>query len=57
MVVVFYNKEKDKPTRAEMAKSKELFKNAIKNLILLRRLENMAFMLDELTSKFGLYKY
>ena len=31
IVVVFYNKENDKTTRVEIAKSKELFKNARKN--------------------------
>jgi DNA-directed RNA polymerase specialized sigma54-like protein len=56
IVVVFYNKEKDKPTKVEIAKSKELFKNARKNFVLLGQLEASALTLDDLTYKVGLSK-
>ena len=56
IVVVYYNKENDKTTRVEIAKSKELFKNARKNLILLKQLENSPLTLDGLASKVVLSK-
>ena len=56
IVVVYYNKENDKTTRVEIAKSKELFKNARKNLILLKQLENSPLTLDDLASKVVLSK-
>ena len=56
IVVVFYNKENDKTTRVEIAKSKELFKNARRNLVLLKQLEKLPLTLDDLTSKVDLSK-
>ena len=56
IVVVYYNKENDKTTRVEIAKSKELFKNARRNLVLLKQLEKLPLTLDDLTSKVDLSK-
>ena len=56
IVVVFYNKENDKTTRVEIGKSKNLFKNARKNLFLLRQLENSTLTLNDLASRVGLSK-
>ncbi len=56
IVVVFYNKENDKTTKVEIAKSKELFKNARKNFVLLGQLEDSALTLEDLTYKVGLSK-
>jgi DNA-binding transcriptional ArsR family regulator len=54
--VVFFNKENNKTSRVEIAKSKDLFRNARKNLRLLRLLENTSLTLDDLTSKINLSK-
>jgi DNA-binding transcriptional ArsR family regulator len=56
MAVVFFNKENNKTSRVEIAKSKDLFRNARKNLRLLRLLENTSLTLDDLTSKINLSK-
>lgn len=55
-VVVFYNRENDKTSRIEIAKSKDLFKNARKNFKLLSLLKNSTQNLDSLSSKLNLSK-
>jgi CRISPR locus-related DNA-binding protein len=55
-VVVFYNRENDKTSRVEIAKSKDLFKNARKNFKLLSLLKNSTQSLDNLSSKLNLSK-
>jgi DNA-binding transcriptional ArsR family regulator len=55
-IVVFYNRENDKTSRVEIAKSKDLFKNAMKNFNLLSLLKNSTQSLDNLSSNLNLSK-
>jgi DNA-binding transcriptional ArsR family regulator len=53
---VYFNKENNKTAKVEIAKSKDLFRNARKNLQLLRLLENTSLTLDDLALKINLSK-
>lgn len=56
IIVVFYNKENDKTVKVDVTKSKDLFRNANKNLSLLKLIEKNPLTLKELSFKLNLSK-
>jgi CRISPR locus-related DNA-binding protein len=54
--VVFYNRESDKTSMVDISKSKDLFRNAKKNLNILKLIEENPLSLGEISEKLGLSK-
>ena len=54
--VVFYNRENDKTSIVDISKSKDLFRNARKNLNILKLIEKNPLFLEEISNKLGLSK-
>ena len=54
--VVFYNRENDKTSMVDISKSKDLFRNAKKNLNILKLIEKNPLSLGEISEKLGLSK-
>ena len=54
--VVFYNRENDKTSMVDISKSKDLFRNAKKNLNILKLIENNPLLLGEISDKLALSK-
>ena len=54
--VVFYNRENDKTSMVDISKSKDLFRNARKNLNILKLIEKNPLFLEEISNKLGLSK-
>ena len=54
--VVFYNRENDKTSLVDISKSKDLFRNARKNLNILKSIEKNPLFLEEISNKLGLSK-
>lgn len=54
--VVFYNRENDKTSMVDISKSKDLFRNARKNLNILKLIEKNPLFLEEISNKIGLSK-
>jgi CRISPR locus-related DNA-binding protein len=54
--VVFYNRENDKTSMVDISKSKDLFRNARRNLNILKLIENNPLLLEEISKKLGLSK-
>ncbi len=54
--VVFYNRENDKTSLVDISKSKDLFRNARKNLNILKLIEKNPLFLEEISNKLGLSK-
>ena len=54
--MVFYNRENDKTSLVDISKSKDLFRNARKNLNILKSIEKNPLFLEEISNKLGLSK-
>ena len=56
IIVVFYNQENDKTSKVEISKSKALFRNASKNMNLLRLIENAPLTIEDIAVNLMLSK-
>ena len=54
--VVFYNRENDKTSMVDISKSKDLFRNARRNLNILKLIKTNPLFLEEISNKLGLSK-